>query len=168
MSRFIDLTGHSFGTLTASEAVIKNGRTYWLCQCSCGNPVKRLVYASNLRNGNTSSCGCVNKRRLRPYEFLYNRLKVYSAAIRDIPCEISYEDFLEYTKIDKCFYCLQDVSWNKYNSARGLAHHIDRKDNDKGYTKGNCVVCCTRCNRSKSDTFTFQEWYGMTEYFRRR
>ena len=31
----------------------------WLCRCECGN--ERIVLGKSLRNGHTSSCGCLNK-----------------------------------------------------------------------------------------------------------
>lgn len=64
-SNFQDLTGQKFGELTVLERCenkeFENGvlAVQWLCQCSCGNKTK--VLASNLRTGNTQSCGlCQN------------------------------------------------------------------------------------------------------------
>lgn len=34
---------------------------------------------------------------------------------------------------------------------------IDRKDNKIGYIIDNMVLCCFRCNSTKSDFFTFEE-----------
>jgi hypothetical protein len=36
-----------------------------------------------------------------------------------------------------------------------------------GYVEVNVVGCCKRCNIAKGNRFTYDEWYGMTEYFRR-
>ena len=36
---------------------LENHRTYWLCQCDCGN--ETIVLKANLLNGNTRSCGCM-------------------------------------------------------------------------------------------------------------
>lgn len=61
----IDLTNRQFGRLTVVKRVgtytsPKGGKTpIWLCQCECGNCIE--VMASNLRNGNTKSCGCLRK-----------------------------------------------------------------------------------------------------------
>lgn len=62
MPKAIDLTGKKFGKLT----VIEKDKPYytsgghkqvkWLCKCECGNVVS--VTSANLRNGNTTSCGC--------------------------------------------------------------------------------------------------------------
>jgi len=57
----LDLTGQAFGQLT----VIRKGEPYispsgykkprWICQCECGRFVQ--VFATNLLNGRTNSCG---------------------------------------------------------------------------------------------------------------
>lgn len=42
-------------------AYTKNGRTYWRCQCDCGNKI--IISSCNLRTGNTKSCGCYRKEK---------------------------------------------------------------------------------------------------------
>ena len=38
MPKALDLTGQRFGKLVAlSKAPSRSGKTYWLCQCDCGN-----------------------------------------------------------------------------------------------------------------------------------
>jgi hypothetical protein len=58
----IDLTGQRYGRLTVIREVERNGYTRrWLCRCDCGN--ERIVTMPNLRNGHTTSCGCVQRER---------------------------------------------------------------------------------------------------------
>lgn len=58
----IDLTGKRYGYLTvikpAESLVYPSGRkrTQYLCRCDCGNEV--VLPSSNLKSGNTKSCGC--------------------------------------------------------------------------------------------------------------
>lgn len=54
----INLINQRFGRLTPIEW-LGNGK--WNCQCDCGNIVP--VRTSNLQNGNTQSCGCLQKER---------------------------------------------------------------------------------------------------------
>ena len=56
--RFKDITGQRFGKLIALSYCIKNQKAYWTCKCDCGNVVE--VCISNLSNGHTQSCGCIN------------------------------------------------------------------------------------------------------------
>lgn len=51
-----DLTNKRFGRLVVLEPIWKKDRYHWRCRCDCGNI--RLFAASNLRHGNTKSCGC--------------------------------------------------------------------------------------------------------------
>ena len=65
MSKFIDLTGEKFGKLTALELDKErsdNKNKIWKCQCECGNVV--FVRREHLRNGNTTSCGCIKIKNL--------------------------------------------------------------------------------------------------------
>lgn len=93
------------------------------------------------------------KRRIRPKEALYNRLKD-SAKIRNHQAKIlSYEEFLEFTEINTCHYCNNKVLWNK-----ACTYNLDRKDNNKDYEKENLVVCCGDCNYTKGNRFTYEEF----------
>ena len=42
------------------DLIKKNNKkdTRWYCSCDCGNPNEVLVLGYNLKNGNTTSCGC--------------------------------------------------------------------------------------------------------------
>jgi len=53
-----DLDGKKFGRLVAIKIdCIKNGKTYWLCECDCGN--EKSIYRNDLISGKTLSCGCL-------------------------------------------------------------------------------------------------------------
>lgn len=53
-----DLMGKTFGRLTVIErGPSSKGRSRWRCSCVCG--AEKLVYASSLLTGNTTSCGCL-------------------------------------------------------------------------------------------------------------
>lgn len=62
-STALDLTGEQFGRLTATlrgpDAPGRLGQVQWFCSCTCGN--ERLIRATDLRSGNTKSCGCLNR-----------------------------------------------------------------------------------------------------------
>lgn len=62
----LDLTGMTFGKLTALEPQMKrasNGKVIWTCKCSCG--AYSSVRSSDLRSGKTTSCGCYKKASSR-------------------------------------------------------------------------------------------------------
>lgn len=59
--KLINLIGKKFGKLAVIERAEndKSGQTQWLCECDCGNRI--IVQRSNLKSGNTKSCGCYKK-----------------------------------------------------------------------------------------------------------
>lgn len=59
-----NLTGQKFGRLTVIEqAGRKCGSILWRCKCECGG--EAFCMSSNLRNGNSRSCGCLRKENFK-------------------------------------------------------------------------------------------------------
>ena len=81
----IDITGQKFGKLTVIKRAndIGNAAT-WLCQCDCGNTI--IVQGNNLKNGHTTSCGCIRSKG----ELL----------IRQLLTKLNYKFFTEYKFFD--------------------------------------------------------------------
>ncbi len=157
MSVLVDRTGQVFGKLRVIRRVSDDSthEATWLCKCRCGKMSK--VRGSNLRSGNTNSCGC--GRRKRPFQWLYTRLK-RGARKRKIACGLTYNQFLRFTSSDVCYYCGAYIKWEPF-PVRSLpysqAYNIDRTDNSRGYSVSNCVVCCGRCNTIKN-TFSSDQF----------
>ena len=59
-----DLRCQRFGRLVCTERlpVIQGQRAKWKCQCDCGSTA--AVGITNLRNGSSQSCGCLQKEQL--------------------------------------------------------------------------------------------------------
>ena len=60
------------------------------------------------------------------------------------------------TEEKKCHYCGAEL--------RG--YNLDRKDNTKGYSKENCVVCCGTCNKARGNWFTYEEFLLLSHGLR--
>ena len=57
MGKALNLEGQRFGNLVAvKRAPSRSGKTYWLCQCDCGN--QKEIQTGHLTSGVTKSCGC--------------------------------------------------------------------------------------------------------------
>lgn len=55
--QFEDLTGKIFGDLKVIERDFAKKKTAWICECLlCGKKVSVMAY--NLKNGNSTNCGC--------------------------------------------------------------------------------------------------------------
>ena len=72
-----------------------------------------------------------------------------SAIPRGWTVELTMEQWLALIKDDACTYCGDTLPL--------LGHGLDRKDNNLGYTAGNCVACCSWCNRLKSSLLSYAE-----------
>lgn len=78
MAKLMDLTGQTFGRLTViSRGPNKRTSAAWWCQCNCGNPELILVLGTYLRNGNTKSCGCLQKEKVRELRNLNKKNNIY-------------------------------------------------------------------------------------------
>ena len=140
------------------------------CQ-TCSNEIKAKSN-SGLKNASGLCVTCSNRLsqpaaieaiKLRPYESIYKVLKSRNKK-RKIEVDITYEEFLAFTLINECHYCYNPIIWHKYGNTSG--YWLDRKNNDKGYIKNNIAVCCNKCNKGKNSLFSYEEWVGMTKYFR--
>jgi 5-methylcytosine-specific restriction endonuclease McrA len=154
----VNLVGEKFGCW---EVISLEGRPSsnlhhcrWKCKCVCGQT--KIRTGSNLKKSkDVHGCHCGFSHRSRPYEALYNTL-VKLAKQRDVRVDLSYEEYLTFTSQEECHYCGAYLFWLPFNKMNG--HKLDRKDNCLGYSLENCVVCCPRCNRAKSNHFTYEEW----------
>ena len=63
MGKYIDITGHKFGRLTAVRfSHIKKGHYYWLFKCDCGKEV--ITTKGDVVDGRIKSCGCYSLKKL--------------------------------------------------------------------------------------------------------
>jgi hypothetical protein len=114
------------------------------------------IRSCKLQSHSSMCYGCsVSSRTLRPFESTWNVLTERQER-RNFPGGVlSYEEFFEFTKIDKCHYCACFIDWN-HKRERGKRQtgrsNLDRIDSEIGYQKENLVVCCPRCNQVKSNT----------------
>ena len=120
-------------------------------------------------SGKCVSCSQFND----PYRASYNEL-IRTCERRDREISLTYEDFLTFTKISECHYCRSKIIWHPHTKKNGRevlgsrSYKLDRMDNNLGYTKINCVVCCWKCNSAKGNKYTYEEWYGMTAFLRNK
>jgi hypothetical protein len=167
----LELTGQTFGRLTAIKFVGVDDRGYalWECQCECGQT--KIVKAVNLRLGVTRSCGCLQHevcvargRRVAAGNLLKAGIRKPDASFRDLLrgyrnnaskrglCwELSEEDFKRLTS-SSCFYTGLAPSqvWRADRSAEPYVYNgVDRIDSTKGYSVGNCVACAPAINKMK-------------------
>ena len=151
----VNLIGKRFGKWTVLKRTLlaKNEIPGWLCRCDCGT--QRTHHLSALTCGKSTSCGCSSKKR--PFEWLFNKV-LRNSRDYNRDSSLTYEQFLEFTKINRCCYCNTEIKWIPHaEKGEKTGYFLDRKDNKLGYTKDNCAVCCSDCNFIKSYRFTYEE-----------
>jgi len=138
-----------------------NGAIIWKCSCECGK-ISYHVGALVKRNIITS-CGC-GRRSKNPWKSIlkakYQDYK-WGAGKRNLEFRLSYKEFKKIV-INKCYYCGSYPSaTGRSNKIKGdfqvLINGIDRKNNNIGYIKENCVPCCKICNGAKRN-LTYNKW----------
>jgi hypothetical protein len=159
-------------SLNKSLRVGKRGiRKLWLFKCDCGNEVE--CFGSDVKNGRKQSCGCLYRehkdncgKRLGifntkpnkegPINKLFGTYKRQSIR-RGYEWKLSKDEFKNLL-FKKCFYCGNEPSSkfttssnNPVNDNVLIYNGVDRKHNDVGYTKENCITACGICNRMKMD-----------------
>lgn len=89
-----------------------------------------------------------NRAYRNTLKFNYNRY-VSSAKKRDHAFNLTFEEFSSFWQ-QPCTYCGDQID----------TVGIDRIDSTIGYEIGNCVACCTICNRMKW-ALTKEEWFSQ-------
>jgi len=135
-------------------------RTVYVFKCEfpkCENILKRR--SADLKKDESQLLCLSHSHRKRPFESIYNGLFNDE---RGIKVELTYEEFLEFTKVKNCQYCDAKIPWRPYATINGKylssAYYLDRKDSMGPYSKENCVVCCPVCNAIKSNKFSYDEF----------
>lgn len=147
----MELVGKRFGKLTVIERMAnsKAHKTRWLCKCECGNEV--IVVGSNLRSGNTTSCGCLHNELLAES----NTKTKTSHGLTESRLYTIWTDMKQRCNNPNDRYyriyggrgiCVCE-EWERdfqafYNWATSHGYEdslsIDRIDNEKGYSPDNC------------------------------
>lgn len=86
--RLQNISGQRFGKLKVLHySHSQDRKSYWVCQCDCGNT--SIVSSTNLKTGNTKSCGCLAtsggelkiKQILEEHNIKYETQKTFSSCI---------------------------------------------------------------------------------------
>lgn len=183
-----DMTGLRFGRLTVLERAPQTKRSgiSWVCRCDCGNIA--VVHGTELRRGETKSCGCLHSEtvsnQMRTHgHTIGGRERLYGvwAAMITRTTNPNADNYAWYggRGIKVC------DEWRDYASFREWAYNagydenaaygqctLDRIDDDGDYSPGNCrwVPMLTQANNQRSniritvrgETHNLKEWANIT------
>lgn len=147
-------------------------------RCTKCDEVKPLTEFHNhkiTKDGLSHQCKECNRQKAKEYSKtptgVYSAIRGRIKHYKTKPFLISKEEFIDwYEPAEKrCAYC--DISEEELellgDSYNNKAHRltVDCVDNKLGYTKGNLVLACLRCNSIKSDFFTPEEMRSLSQQF---
>ena len=149
MSRLIDHTGHRIGRLRVIKRAPNRGQyAYWQCVCDCGKQLDVRGSSLRLPDRPTSSCGCLTLEKFK------ERITTHGATLNGklSPEYLSWSNMLarcrDPARPDFKYYGGRGITvckrWLKFENfyadmgERPEGMTLDRKDNDKGYSKSNC------------------------------
>lgn len=150
MPKINNFTGKRFGRLVAikksSQALDKSGHLKWLCRCDCGK--NSTVNSSNLKSGNTKSCGCWQKEHCRkirkdPHTHGLSESKEYRAwrGMKERCTNPKTQGYKHYggRGITVCEKWKNSFSsfYEDVGPCPSLEHSIDRTNNEGNYEPGN-------------------------------
>jgi len=162
--------GEIFNFLTVKYELPKEGnkRFFW-CVCVCGKELRARL--DDLRSNQTSSCGCkpkIAKIKVGIFHGLANKHPLY-AVWKNIRSRCynknnsRYKDYGgrgilmcdEWYNSFKCFY-----DWALSNGW-DESLQVDREDNDKGYSPGNCRCVTNQINCLNKRTNVWYDYNGQ-------
>lgn len=140
-----DLSGKRFGKLLVVELAAKlpnNSNVRWSCICDCGEI--KTVFASGLRGGTTTSCGCFRSESLTVSNTKHGLSKTTEYRIwygMHRRCyDSSHESYNSYggRGINVCPEWMDFETFLLDMRTRPEDKTLDRLNNDIGYSKENC------------------------------
>lgn len=147
--RFEDLTGQKFGRVTVLgfAGIDDKSITFWYCRCDCGNITK--VRAGGLKIGDSISCGCFNKQRLKEANTTHGHARNYNQSTTfSIWCSMLARCNNKKSNAYKDYggrgitVCKRWESFENFLEDMGerpsKEYTLDRKENNNGYYKENC------------------------------
>ena len=153
-------TGDKFNRLTAIrlDHIGEHNRSYFLFKCDCGT--EKVILGSQVKPGNTKSCGCLSKE-IKKAKLLPQNKGVINQIILGYKRHAKRRGFAWSLTFDEvsniinkpCYYC-GAVNSNKKitKNCQGFSYNgIDRVNSLKDYTIDNVVPCCDFCNKAKGN-----------------
>lgn len=139
----LDLIGKKFERLTVTgfAGLNKRKQSMWECECQCGKNI--VAIGSNLNRGHTSSCGCLQKEKIRRVKgtHLMSTTNTYHSWWTMLyRCRNPKYQHYAGKGVSVCTEWVD--SFENFLADMGPRpsdnHSIDRIDNSKGYFKENC------------------------------
>jgi len=169
MAGLIDLMGQRFGRLTVVSRAenSKQCQARWNCVCDCGG--KTTTTGQHLRDGNTKSCGCLQRDIIGNASFKHGMTKTPThriwISIKQRCTNPKYIGYKNYggRGITVC------ERWDKFDNfyedmgERPDGMSIERKDNNGNYCPENCVYATSKDQNRNTRKNRMIKYEGKTQ-----
>lgn len=181
--QLVDVSGQRFVRLLALNMVRESGEDARVrCMCDCGKEKTVILY--NLRNGNTTSCGCLAKeltsKRSEPLGVLMGAANLkhgHSIGYSHSSTYVSWQDakqrcyslknkrYAEYggRGITMCDEWVNDFGeFLRYMGEKPKGLTLERCDVNRGYEPGNCIWA-TKTAQAQNTRANVSTWESVRE-----
>lgn len=170
--RSLDLVGQRFDRLVVTaRAVSRNGSSYWLCQCDCGNSFE--AKGSKLTESRTKSCGCMKADVARELGRVLNRSHGMTGTLEysswqnmksrclnaNTPCFDGYGG--RGIGVDPRWVDSFENFFADMGPAPSPDHSIERDDVNGNYSPSNCRWATTQEQANNKRTSVFFQYQGQ-------
>ncbi|MCB1711717.1 MAG: hypothetical protein KDH96_04335 [Candidatus Riesia sp.] len=136
-----------FGRLTVIDSYLKDSKTYFVCQCECGNITNSIGFT--LKNGTAKSCGCLSaenssarwKNRTGDKNHMWRGgIAKYDSDRAKVRLQINP---LIYSRDNKqCQVCNNKTCNFNVHHIYDFANYIELRE-----LECNCILLCENCHR---------------------
>lgn len=152
-----DLVGKKFGKLTVVESLRSvNQARMWKCNCDCGGV--KITSTKMLNSRQCVTCGCSKYTRARKHGMANTKVYQVWFAMVKRTTSVKSKDWYLYggrgIGINKNW--LKFVNfWRDMKNGYKEGLYLDRKNNEKGYSKDNCrwVDAITQANNTRRNRY---------------
>lgn len=168
MNQKFDLTGQQFGRLKVIKFIgkAKDRQYLWECECSCEQHTHIIVKAGNLKSGNTQSCGCLHKEKIKKGKHGQTNTKLYGVwnGIKGRCLNSNHKSYGDYggRGITICEEWLEFKNFYEWAINNGYKEglSIERENVNGNYEPSNCRWATAKEQANNTRTNHFIEYNG--------